>query len=382
VLYNNSDNNEVVPVNAGRYVVKVEVAESDEYALTTLELPDSLEVKKAVLTAAYLSYTPQSVPYDGNTHEVGVSLVEPYTGLGELTVKYDNSETPPSAAGTYAVTVSVAEGDNFGATAEDILLGNFVIREKPSVTLAELDYTVADVTYDGSSHEVSVTAQPDVTLGSVSVLYNNSDNSEVVPVNAGWYVVKVEVAESDEYALTTLELPDTFKILKAVPDTSLLNYAGIDSVEYSGEAYTVSVSPKESIIGLGAITVKYNDGEAAPVEAGAYLVTVDIGEGDNYLEALQLSLGQLVVYVAPTDPSTAVESSAALALNAYVANKLLHVTDEVESVQVVNITGVAVMSARVAGGRTLSVAHLPAGIYLVALQGGGETRVVKLVIVN
>jgi hypothetical protein len=210
------------------------------------------------------------------------------------------------------------------------------------------------------------------------VLYNNSDNNEVVPVNAGRYVVKVEVAESDEYALTTLELPDTFNILKAEPSISLLNYS-FDSVEYSGKAHTVNVSPKGSIIGLGDITVKYNGSAAAPADAGTYVVSVDIAEGNNYLAASGLALGRLIIYkVLPT----AVEFSSASTLSAYVVNGILYLIGEVESVRVVNTGGSVVMLARATGGSTLSVAHLPTGVYFVALQGKGEARVVKLQVVN
>jgi hypothetical protein len=468
VLYNDSA---ATPVNAGRYVIKVEVAESDDYALTELELPDTLKILKAPVLADLLDYDTTAVEYDGASHAVTVAAKSAIVGLGTITVKYSGSEAEPVDAGEYLVTVDVAEGSNYLAAA-DLRLGTLIITEvvigKLPVTLAELDYDViADVTYDGSPHELAVTATSGITLGEISVLYNDS---AATPVNAGRYVIKVEVAESDDYALTELELPDTLTILKApvlvdlldydttavaydevshavavaakpaviglgaitvkyngseaepvdageylvtvdvaegsnylaaadlrlgtliitevvigkLPVTlAELDYAISDSVAYDGATHAVAVAAKEGVVGLGAITVKYNGSEAVPVEVGVYLVTADVAEGDSYLAAADLALGQLVIYAAPVvEPPTAVEHSSASLLSAYVADGVLHVSGEVESVRMVNTSGTVVLSARIAAGQTLSVAHLPAGIYFVLLQGKIKAHVVKLHVVN
>ncbi|MDR3367074.1 MAG: MBG domain-containing protein [Prevotellaceae bacterium] len=468
ILYNGS---EVAPLNAGRYGVTLNLAEGDNYLAGVVELPDSFEVAKAALTAEHLRYTPKNVQYDGNPHEVAVSLVDTYTGLGEVTVKYYNSvgdEAAPAQAGEYTVKVSVAEGDNFSATAAEVELGQLVISSKALVTLAELDYALADATYDGAPHAVVVTAKVGVVgLGAITVKYNGS---EVAPVDTGAYSVTVDVAEGDSYQAAADLLLGTLIISKAaiakLPVTlAELDYAiadvtydgvphavvvtakpgvvglGAITVKYNGSeaapvdtgAYSVTVSvaegdsyqaaadlllgtliisktaiaklpvtlaeldyaladvtydgvphavvvtAKPGVVGLGAITVKYNGSEATPVDTGAYSVTVDVAEGDSYLAALELALGQLVIRAAPVaEPPTAVEASPATTFSAFIANGVLYVAGEVESVSVISTGGSLALSARAANGSALSVAHLPAGVYVVAMQGKGKTCVVKL----
>ncbi|MDR1341725.1 MAG: MBG domain-containing protein [Prevotellaceae bacterium] len=316
VLYNDSGDE---PVDAGKYGVTLSLSEGSNYLAGTVELPDSFEVSKAVLTADHLSYTPKSIQYDGDPHEVGVTPIAPYTGLGVVTVKYNGSTTAPSAENTYTVTVSVAEGDNFSATIEDIELGDFVISTKLLVTSNELDYAVADVTYDGNPHTIAVTATQGVTLGEISVLYN--DNA-AAPVSAGRYVIKVGVAESNDYALTELELPDTLTILKAPVLADLLAY-DTTAIEYDEAPHPVAVTAKENLIGLGTtITVKYNGSEAVPVNAGEYVVTVDVAEGINYLAAADLRLGTLIITEVVIDklPVTLAELEYAVADATYDGN--------------------------------------------------------------
>jgi hypothetical protein len=379
VKYNGS---EAAPVNAGRYGLTVEVAEGSNYLAGVVELPDTLVILKAPVLVGSLAYDTTAVPYDGNSHAVAVIAKADVSGLGAISVKYSGSEAAPTEAGEYLVTVDVAEGDNYLA-AVDLRLGTLIIieavSEKSPVTLAELDYAVADVTYDGGVHPVVVAAKPGVALGDITVLYNSNVSA---PTNAGRYVLTVEVAEGNSYLAGILELPDTLVILKAASGISLLDYEVGDTALYDGAPHAVAVIAKADVSGLGAISVKYGGSEAAPTEAGEYLVTVDVAEGDNYLAALGLELGSFVIYAAPVEPPTAVESSSASTLSAYVAYGTLYLVGEVESVRIVSTSGSIALSARAAGGSAISVAHLPAGIYLVLLQGKSEARVVKLQIAS
>jgi hypothetical protein len=357
----------------------VEVEESDDYAPTELELPDTLVIRKAAAAASLLvNDIVDNILYDGATHAVTVTAKSDIVGLGSIAVKYDGSETEPTDAGTYEVMVDVAEGDNYEAAA-DIALGSFVISDKLPVTVAELDYTVSDVVYDGTPHAVNVAAKSGVEgLGAITVKYNGS---ETEPTNAGTYEVTVDIAESDSYeAAADLSL-GTLIIAKAAATatTSLLEYEMSDSILYDGAAHAVTVTAKSGVVGLGTIAVKYNGSTDAPVAAGRYAVTVDIAEGDNYEAAASLALGELVIYA--VESPTAVESQGvAYLLNAYVVRGTLHVTGAVESVRMINVTGTVALSARMTGGQTLSVEHLPAGVYFAVLQGSGASRVVKVVI--
>ncbi len=97
-------------------------------------------------------------------------------------------------------------------------------------------------------------------------------------------------------------VPETYDfagatITKTVPTMAMLDYA-LTGVTYNGSAQGVTVTAKESIEGLGAITVKYTkDGETtttAPVNAGTYTVTASLAEGANYA-AQDLELGTYTI---------------------------------------------------------------------------------------
>ena len=116
------------PINAGTYAVTVNIAEGAGYAAVTgLELGEFI-INKAEPTAADLEYSLVSVVYDGTAKPVTVSAASGISGLGDITVYYENSTIAPINAGTYAVTVDIAEGTNYSA-AEGISLGEFTIDE-------------------------------------------------------------------------------------------------------------------------------------------------------------------------------------------------------------------------------------------------------------
>lgn len=78
-----------------------------------------------------LSYDLSTVYYDGKSHGIGVSKKDLYSGIGDITVRYKNgdgeiSSTEPVAAGTYTVTISVSQGQNYEASS-DVELGNLTI---------------------------------------------------------------------------------------------------------------------------------------------------------------------------------------------------------------------------------------------------------------
>ena len=90
-------------------------------------LPLRSAITPATPTAADFSFTPTSVPYDGNPHSVTVSVAAGITGMGAVTAtNYNGSPTAPTAAGSYAITINVAAGSNYTA-ASNLALGNLAI---------------------------------------------------------------------------------------------------------------------------------------------------------------------------------------------------------------------------------------------------------------
>ncbi len=124
-------------IDAGIHTATVQSIENANYAL-----PDSLtktySIEKATPSVSLLEY---SIPNDHTTAGpvFGIGEVklksDTMTGLGTVVVKYDGKTELPTAAGTYAVTVDIAEGDNF--TAAVIPLGEYTIADAYEENRAE-----------------------------------------------------------------------------------------------------------------------------------------------------------------------------------------------------------------------------------------------------
>ncbi|MDR0414326.1 MAG: T9SS type A sorting domain-containing protein, partial [Prevotellaceae bacterium] len=286
-------------VDAGRYTVFADVAQGGNYEAATGVAIDSFTIGKATLAAEHFTFPP-TMPYDGTPRHLPVTLVEPYTGEGIITVKYDGSETPPVESGSYAVSVSVAEGSNFVATTGDVELGSFAVQTEYSVTVQ-----VSDV--DGH-RMISPPFTVTLAVGDVS------------------------------RSLTTVSGQAAFE---GVPRHSAF------TVSAAAAGYTVSAS----VVG-------------------------------------SLQSDTTIVLTATEESSlTAVAEEKSVLLSAYVAGSVLHISPDVESVRMVNVAGVVALD--VPGGRgrahfasTVSLAHLPSGIYFVLLRGGGEAKTLKVVLLN
>ena len=86
-------------------------------------------VKKVPEAGDFLFKAPHNLVYNGYTKPAAVALSEPYTGGGEITVKYFNEEgqrVTPINAGTYTVKISMTEGDNFEAVS-NLIIDTFTI---------------------------------------------------------------------------------------------------------------------------------------------------------------------------------------------------------------------------------------------------------------
>jgi hypothetical protein len=361
------------PDTAGTYQITVNVAEGSNYEAIPAISVGTFNIHKATPLSSYFDYTPKSIQFDNNQHAVTVFLKNPYAGTGTVTVKYDGEITPPSVANTYQISISVTEGKNFSASTVDIVLGNFVISEKPLVTAVDLSFEITNTVYTGLAHNINVTPLA-TDIGSIIVLYNGSNE---VPIDAGEYRVSVNIPETTTFCETFDLLLDTLVISKAVLTADYLAYSIPDSIEYDGSTHTVEVSLAALYSGAGVFTIYYNDDIAAPTEATIYEVTLDAAEGKNFFSVTDLALGTLKIYV---NTAVSIEQTANTALNAYIIRgDMLYITPQVESLQMFNIGGVNVLENH-AAGRAVSVSCLPRGLYIVVLKDiNGNMRTVKIV---
>ena len=106
----------------------------------------TLTVNKKALTLADITRDLASSVYTGSANSI---LAPTATGGGTVIVKYDNNATVPINAGTYAVSVEVAESANYNAAT--FSLGNYTIT--PAVIAVDT-VTLAAKTYDGTTNAV------------------------------------------------------------------------------------------------------------------------------------------------------------------------------------------------------------------------------------
>lgn len=101
---------------------------SDDSGDASVDIKWSI-VKKVPEAGDFIFKAPHNLVYNGHTKLAAVALSEPYTGGGEITVKYFNEKgeaVEPIDAGTYAVKIDVTEGNNFEA-ASNLNVGTFTI---------------------------------------------------------------------------------------------------------------------------------------------------------------------------------------------------------------------------------------------------------------
>jgi len=132
--------------------------------------------------------------YDGNPKTVTVTPKEGKSS-GGITVRYNGSETKPSAAGIYIVTFDVAAAGDFNAV--NGLAGGTLTIEKATPTAADFIISgTGTFTYDGNPKTVTVTPQTGKSNGTVTVKYNGS---ETKPSAVGEYAVTFDVAVGTNY---------------------------------------------------------------------------------------------------------------------------------------------------------------------------------------
>lgn len=131
------------------------------------------------------TYTPPTdLTYDGNAKTATVALKNPYTGAGNITVKYGDSTTAPKDAGTYTVTIDVAGGSNFNS-ASGIQMGSFTIQPK-NISGATITLAKDTFTYNGTQQTVTVNS---VIVDGLTATYNTTDGDG--GTNAGNYTLTI-----------------------------------------------------------------------------------------------------------------------------------------------------------------------------------------------
>ena len=110
-----------------------------------------------------------------------------------------------------------------------------------------------------------------------------------------YYYCEITNKYSEEYSFTAKTNVVSVSYELGNPVKELLDISIPSSGNYTGTAYTATVTAKEGVEGLGTITVKYNGKTEAPKNANIYTVTVDIAAGSNYKAVTGLEVGTFTI---------------------------------------------------------------------------------------
>jgi hypothetical protein len=286
------------PTDAGTYAVRITTAESANFAAITDLTVGAFTIAKAEPTAEHFDITADTYAYyTGDPRTVDIpALRATYAGLGEVTVKYNGSATPPIYPGEYVITLDIAEGANFAAVT-GLPAGRLVISEHPTpiirrkVTLDVSPHFASSIApgsfYVESYSNLTFVLTPLATLPDGYEPKVTTDRSNITGDNGGVQVTRnadgtytVRIAYIIEETVITVRAVDPATAVDPVSATRVWSYGNrlyITAPATSGRAYIYNTS------GMLVKIVTHTAGETAVTllpEAGIYVVVV---EGRSYL---------------------------------------------------------------------------------------------------
>ena len=271
-----------VPENAGEYVVKAEIAETEDYRGATVT--ERFTIHKApidvtaVEIAGWTYGEPANTPsVTGNTK--GWPVVYTYAAMGSD--KY--TETVPENAGEYMVKAVISVSDNYEVAT---LTKEFTIAK---ATIAP-EVEIAGWTYGEPASAPTVTGND--SEGAVAFAYAEQGSEEYfseVPKNAGEYTLRATIAATDNYEGATATAD--FTIAKA-ESAIAVNPDVAGGLTYNGDMQ--SLIGNEGRAEGGIMQYAVTTGEAAPtaeqyteempkaMDAGEYRVWYRVGGDANH----------------------------------------------------------------------------------------------------
>ncbi|MBR3314054.1 MAG: hypothetical protein IKG18_07940, partial [Atopobiaceae bacterium] len=179
------------PADAGDYMAEVTLAgvRTDVAGATAVTAYVTYTIGKATPAAKHFAFAPPAdLTYDGQAKAASVTAKDGVKGMGAVTVGYYSdaactAAAEPRGVGTYYVGVTVAEGDNFLATAGgEVLHGEgwaFRIAKEPAVAAR---VSANGRTYDGASRPL-VKVEGEATGGKMQ--YALGKDAKTAPAD-GW----------------------------------------------------------------------------------------------------------------------------------------------------------------------------------------------------
>lgn len=265
--------------NAGEYTIYYKVLGDDDHADFVAEDGIVVTVAKANATLTTAPVAAQNLVYNGEALNLVVNGV---AANGTLLYKLDDGEWTeqlPTAtnAGSYTISYKVVALDEANY--------NGIEQQSLTVVVAKATNEITSLSLEGWTYgETAKTPVATAKFGTPSFTYGTSadgDFVDIVPANAGTYIVKASVAATDNY--DAAEQTTTFVIAKAAAQVTAPTAK--TGLMYSGEAQTLVNAG--SVTAGATMAYKLDGGEytselPSATNAGEYKVYYKFTAEDNY----------------------------------------------------------------------------------------------------
>lgn len=297
---------EKIPTEAGSYEAVVTVTETDNYGEYVFR--QSFDIKRAALggISAVIDFgatgewtygdEPHDVSVSGNPGNAEVTYL--YAGRTNAGRDYESS-VAPTEAGSYTVTATVAESDNYGSFVTDALaftIERRIIDEDFKVSMSSFVYGeeagAPSVSGNPGGAQVTYTYKG-ATNGGASYEKSGTDETAIRPTEAGSYTLTVSVPTTPNYYGDTDSCD--FYIERAGFVMSADDISGAEDGFTYGDTVELAFAGSNPD-GSGRVLIYYygesNDGAwsytlgdghlTAPSLAGEYNAVAVAAQSDNY----------------------------------------------------------------------------------------------------
>ena len=236
---------------------------------------------------------------DNSSNTTGELIAQSKFGAGIGGYSSGSSSNITISGGTVTATSTrgAGIGGGQGETGSDITIsGGSVNAQIDCTPHKNLD---SSGKYDQNSSEVYLCTIPNANNEPILIdgnVWEPSNHTAVVPTNTNlyaWLTGENHTVKVGNNIIAYSFDNGTFTRTKANPDIKQFTFTPPSNLTYDGNPKEATISTKSGITDMGAITVKYFQGDAklpgALKDAGTYIVKIDIDESQNYHAATNLS---------------------------------------------------------------------------------------------
>jgi hypothetical protein len=249
--------------------------------------------------------------YNGNSQAitataVGTDGVTPIAGSFAFT--YNGSATPPTDAGSYAVTATFTSADPSYASTT-VTTTETINPATPTITVSSGPFNYDGVTQESASATAVGVDGVTPVSGAFTYTYFDSTGAQLAtpPIGPGLYTVAATFTSNDpNYTSSTVNA----NLIINSPGTLVPTLSLVDgSTTYDGNAHsdTVSEVGADGVTAVnGSFIITYNGSTTAPTAAGTYAVVANFISSDlNYTNASITS----TLTISQATPTIAIASS-------------------------------------------------------------------------